>query len=133
MGWFLSFYCSIFFMIPGMMDLGYARLTIYESLGLDAISLGLSNPETATVFSVWSPGFLQWIQQMSAFPFSEAVWPSSFLTRETFTSLGRLSQSEATVLQWWVTLPIFSFTPLKPTQLINPRALSPYMGVRRAC
>ncbi|KAF9101139.1 hypothetical protein BGX29_005973 [Mortierella sp. GBA35] len=58
LGWTLSFYCAVFMIVPALLEFGHVRLTIYERLGLDAISLGLASPENATVFSEWAPGFL---------------------------------------------------------------------------
>ncbi|KAF9150420.1 hypothetical protein BG015_007769 [Linnemannia schmuckeri] len=57
-------------MIPALLQFGYVRLTVYERLGLDAISLGLGNPDSATVFTVWAPQFLSWVQQPPAFSFT---------------------------------------------------------------
>ncbi|KAF9090372.1 hypothetical protein BGX23_006009 [Mortierella sp. AD031] len=76
LGWTLSFYCAVFMIVPALLEFGHVRLTIYERLRLDAISLGLASPENATVFSEWAPGFLSRVQQLPAFPFSATEVPS---------------------------------------------------------
>jgi hypothetical protein len=130
LSWTLTFFCSIGFMIPSLLQFGYVRLTIYERLGLDAISLGLINPESATVFSVWAPRFLSWVQQLPRLQFSPTEVPSWSLplVLETLSNKEDVLRVGATTLQWIVSLPIFSLAPLKPTQLFNPNALSPYLG-----
>ncbi|OAQ36227.1 hypothetical protein K457DRAFT_12729 [Linnemannia elongata AG-77] len=131
LGWTLSFFCSIGFMIPSLLQFGYVRLTIYERLGLDAISLGLVDPENATVFTVWAPRFLRWVQQLPAYAFSSTEVSSSLslsLALKTLSNAEGVLRLGGTALQWMVSLPIFSLAPLKPTQLFNPQALSPYLG-----
>ncbi|KAK3826938.1 MAG: hypothetical protein JOS17DRAFT_239662 [Linnemannia elongata] len=131
LGWTLSFYCSIGFMIPSLLQFGYVRLTIYERLGLDAISLGLVDPESATVFTVWTPQFLSWVQQLPAYAFYPSEVPSSLslsLALKALSNAEGIFRFGGTVLQWMVSLPIFSLAPLKPTQLFNLQALSPYLG-----
>ncbi|KAF8944957.1 hypothetical protein BGZ47_003461 [Haplosporangium gracile] len=60
--WTLIFFCAIGFMITALLQFGYVRLTVYGRLGLDAISLGLANSDSATVFTVWASQFLSWVQ-----------------------------------------------------------------------
>ncbi|KAK3844050.1 MAG: hypothetical protein J3R72DRAFT_522426 [Linnemannia gamsii] len=130
LSWTLSFYCSVGFLIPCLLEFGYVRLTIHELLGFDAVSLGVANPETASVFSVWMPRFLSWVQQLPAFPFSATEVPSLTWSTvlDTFSSTEGNRRFIATALQWMVSLPIFSLAPLKPTQLLNPHVSSRYLG-----
>jgi hypothetical protein len=116
-------------MIPSLLEFGYVRLTIFELLGFDAVSMGLADPEGASVFSVWLPQFLNWIQQLPSFSFNAAeapplTWPMVLSTLLSTDGILRLC---ATALQWMVSLPIFSLAPLKPTQLLNPNAF-PFLG-----
>ncbi|KAG9070844.1 hypothetical protein KI688_008385 [Linnemannia hyalina] len=131
LGWTLSFFCSVGFLIPSLLQFGYVRLTIYERLGLDAISLGMADPESATVFTVWAPQFLSWVQQLPAYAFSPTEVPSSLslsLILKTLSNAEGVLRLGGAALQWMVSLPIFSLAPLKPTQLFNPQALSSYLG-----
>ncbi|KAF9135109.1 hypothetical protein BGW39_004741 [Mortierella sp. 14UC] len=117
-------------MIPSLLEIGYVRLTIYELLGLDAVSLGLEDMEGASVFSVWLPHYLSWVQQLPAYPFSAAEMPplTWSMVINTLSSTDEIRRLCATALQWMVSLPIFSLAPLKPTQLLNPNALSRFLG-----
>ncbi|KAK3828530.1 MAG: hypothetical protein J3Q66DRAFT_435053 [Benniella sp.] len=125
LGWVLSMYCSIAFLALALMEVEYVRTTVFERLGLDAVSLGLPNPEGATVFSTWMPSFNAWVQGLPSLPVDAGTTATSFLSAGRFDVLYPLA---GTMLQWFITLPIFSLTPLGPTQQVNPNALSVYLG-----
>lgn len=83
------------------------------------------------MFTVWTPRFLSWVQQLPAYAFSPTEVPSSLtlsLVLKTLSNAKGVLRLGGTALQWMVSLPIMSLAPLKPTQLFNPQALSPYLG-----
>ncbi|KAG0057741.1 hypothetical protein BGZ83_003639 [Gryganskiella cystojenkinii] len=107
LSWILTTYCGIVMCSLSLLIAGHMRLTIFDHLGLDSISLGL--PTTATVFSHWTPTFHKWATQLGSS--TTAPLPTGYLAN----AINLIGQG----LRWFIYQPIFSLAPLQKVSLAS--------------
>ncbi|KAG0000461.1 hypothetical protein BGZ79_005906, partial [Entomortierella chlamydospora] len=125
LSWILTFFSAVILLSLTLCELGHMRITLWSLLGWET-----QGPEaaSATIFTYWIPSFHNWINQLGSDSGSSSVVTLSTLqsSLSNHSSLKQLLLRPQTYkdltckyLQWFISLPIFSLAPLKPTQLYS--------------
>ncbi|KAF9192279.1 hypothetical protein BGZ51_005848 [Haplosporangium sp. Z 767] len=103
LSWTLTFFSAVMVFSTSVRELGYMRTSLWSLLGWGSSETGGSG----TVFSYWAPSFHAWVHHLTNESVSTEMSPLHLL---------------AQFLCWFISLPIFSLAPLKPTHLFSPMA-----------
>ncbi|KAF9197642.1 hypothetical protein BGZ49_001831, partial [Haplosporangium sp. Z 27] len=114
LSWILTTFSAIVLLSLTICELGQMRTTLWSLLGWEAQGSGAASE---TIFTYWTPSFHNWAGQLG----SNLTLQVSPLNPQSYKNLA------GEFLRWFISLPIFSLAPLKPTQLYSPTAPY-YMG-----
>ncbi|KAI7822398.1 hypothetical protein BC939DRAFT_477854 [Gamsiella multidivaricata] len=132
LAWVLTFFCATVLFVTTLFEFGYLRTTLWSLLGWEQQG---SDAATTTVFTHWVPTFHEWVFQLG----TSTNGSSSSTSTVTFSTLPLyLTDLESArhlllspqlykdlageYLRWFITLPIFSLSPLKPTHVYSVTA-----------
>ncbi|KAF9107379.1 hypothetical protein BGX27_008771 [Mortierella sp. AM989] len=129
LSWVLTFCCACTFLGLTLCEFGYVRITLWSLFGWE-----VQGPEaaTATIFTYWTPLLHNWIQQYgyssnsSSSPVTLSMLHSSLTNMDSLKQILLKPQTykglTGEYLRWFISLPIFSLAPLKPTIWYSPTA-----------
>ncbi|KAG0249282.1 hypothetical protein BG011_009444 [Mortierella polycephala] len=103
LSWILTFFSAVAVFSLSIWELGYMRTSLWSLLGWESSETDGSG----SVFSYWAPSFHAWVHHLTNESVSTEKSPLDLL---------------AQFLCWFISLPIFSLAPLKPTHLFSPTA-----------